>query len=59
MMNYNMLDMFAEDVNAPEIANPIIWSGKHTVRKALRKVAVGSAAAVTMMLSVLTTFFTR
>lgn len=58
-MNYTMIDMLAEDTNAPEIGNPMIWNGGKSVRKRIARAAVKAAAAVPAVFCLLSALFTR
>lgn len=58
-MNYSMLNMLAEDVNDTAIANPMIWTGKRSLRKAIKKTAARTATTVAAVLAPLTMIFAR
>ena len=59
MMNCTMLDMLAEDVNTPEIGNPMRWSSKPARTKKVVNAMAKTAAAGTAALSLLAALFMR
>ena len=57
-MKYTIIDMLAEDVNAPEIGNPVIWNNKPIMKK-LRSAATMTVAGASAILSTLTALTAR